>query len=242
MIGFEEFRSNPSISSFFNKYHVNDEDKEQLYNIFYEYFLQSSTCEHFINKLKENLSKISQCIDSKQYNLISLLDDMGKNVDIVFTTIVKRIDALELESKLNKSLILAADISVLYYEYYVKNVLIKYYGLSTWDQFTSKLKDIEDEINDNQNKIARGEMKTMSHDQLYKNLNEFLISIQAEVPISLTDIRNLRAALAQNRLFIQRTESVQIFFLKNLLNECTVSKVSLDSNHFLHFGANNSTL
>jgi len=106
-----------------------------------------------------------------------------------------------------EGLIISNELSTIYIEYFVKPILLKHFGYTSWQNFTNELSLLEQEIDKNQHKsILAG--TSIKYEELYKPLISFLEPVQDEIEVSLTNIRYLRIMIDLQRYITSKNQSM----------------------------------
>jgi hypothetical protein len=106
-------------------------------------------------------------------------------------SLVDQVPQLHEKDIYKEGLIISNELSTIYIEYFVKPILLKHFGYTSWQNFTNELSLLEQEIDKNQHtSILAG--TSIKYEELYKPLISFLQPVQDEIEVSLTNIRYLR--------------------------------------------------
>jgi len=206
-IDFNSILADEKLQTLFRSLNINEEKQQELCSTFYEHFSTLPTTESNLTKIKAALTRlgaVSMNSNELQDTVKEITNCLERHV-MIFNSTIKRLQTVEVQtnqliteiqemkekSNMNDGLILSNEIATLYFEIFIKPVFSRLLNKGSWDYFTNKLRNIEDELDKKQLlSLARGDV--MDNEELYRPLLTFLQPLQEHIPVSLTDIRNLK--------------------------------------------------
>ncbi|CAF1367571.1 unnamed protein product [Rotaria sp. Silwood1] len=206
VVNIDDLLADERLHKLFQQLNITEDNKKKLCEAFQHYFMTSTSTDICLNKIKQELIKLSKIVNQDDLkNIVGKISEFLEEHSHVFSETLNRIRILENKtgllydqimelkerSNMKEAFILANDLSTLYEEYFVKPVFLRRFGDGSWDKFIVRLNKFEEETNKNILKSIQGR-SSVKYEDLYAPLIKYLEPLQKEIDLSLTDIQFLR--------------------------------------------------
>jgi hypothetical protein len=195
VVNIDDIIADERLQKLFHQLNLTEDNQKKLSKAFQHYFMRSTSTDMYLKKVKQELIKLSTSINqddlknivekiselleehshvfSETLNCVRILED---NTDFLYNPVSK----VQEESNMEEAFILANDLSTLYEEYFVKPVFLQRFGDDSWNKFTNRLSELEQETNKNILKSIQGR-SSVTYEDLYAPLIQYLEPLQKEI-------------------------------------------------------------
>ncbi|CAF3917126.1 unnamed protein product [Rotaria sp. Silwood1] len=205
VVNIDDLLADERLHQLFQQLNLTEDNQKKLCEAFQHYFMTSTSTDMYLKKVKQELIKLSTTINQDDLkNIVGKISELVEEHSHVFyealnhvriledntNFLYNQVSKLQEESNKEEAFILANDLSTLYEEYFVKPVFLRRFGDGSWDKFTNRLSELEQETNKNILRSIQGH-SSVKYEDLYAPLIQYLEPLQKEIDLSLTDIRYL---------------------------------------------------
>jgi uncharacterized protein YfcZ (UPF0381/DUF406 family) len=157
-------------------FHIHKESIQQIQELETKTMKLTAENEDMYMKIKQLVNE-----NNEFRSMMEELIKRNKDIESATNELAADLEQMKLDKKLHDNFIIANEIASLYIHYYIKPVFSRELGQS-WDKFTTKLSEIEQEL-DTYNKKCIEQAKSPEYDDLYKYLIRYLEPLQTHIPL-----------------------------------------------------------